>query len=321
MHLTPRARPAEEIAPADDARAIVRPAATPGERVGQEWEAGRLSQTGERGGQGRVGLRPGHDQPAASAGQAPRKVHDLCRPQRPPPGQHVRERARRLAVKGGTGSQVPVRDERLAEREVEVDCTSGTGQRHGDGAARHGADVSSRRRSPVEQREIHAPFHVRPEQAHLVDALRSAAVTELRGPIGREEQQRHAAERRLDRGRQEVRGRRPRRDEDTGHPPRRPCQAQREEPGRPLVEQDPDRELRMGPQRERKRRRARPRAHDDVPHAGPDQLVDECAQGDGVRHERGSGSRPRADETGRSFIRDSSHSRAGSESATIPQPA
>ncbi len=219
------------------------------------------------------------------------------------------------------GSQITVRDERLAERKVEVDGPGRTGERRRDGTSRHGADMPARLRGPVEERQVHAPFRVGAEQAHLVDGLRSAAVAELGGTIGREEHQRDPAERRFDRGRQEVGGRRAGGDQDARRPPRSPRQAQREEAGRPLVEQDPDPEPWMGPQRERKRRRARSRAHDDVPHAGPDQLLDERAQGDDVSHAAGSGSRPRADATGRSFMRDSSHSLPGSESATIPQPA
>ena len=321
MRVAPRTRPAEKIAPGDDARAIVRPAATPGERVRQDREAGRLRKAGERGGQGRVGLGPGHDQPAASSGEAPGEARDLGRSQRPRPGQHVGERARRLVVRRLTGSEVTIRDERLAEREVEVDGAGGTGQRRGDGTSRHGADMPARLRGPVEERKLRAPFRVGAEQAHLVDGLRGAAVAELGGSIGREEHQRDPAERRLDRGGQEVGGRRAGRDQDARRPPGGPRQAQREEPGRPLVEQDPHPEPGMGPQRERKRRRARSRAHHHVAHAGPDQLVDKRPQGDGVRHAAGSGSRPRAEATGRSFILDSSHSRAGSESATIPQPA
>ncbi len=68
----------------------------------------------------------------------------------------------------------------------------------------------------VEQRQLGEPLGVGSEQADLVDRLGGPAIAQLGRSVGREEEQRHAAQRRLDDGREEV-GRGGTRGREDGH--------------------------------------------------------------------------------------------------------
>ena len=111
----------------------------------------------------------------------------------------------------------------------------------------------------------------------LVDRLRSAAVLQLRRPIRGEDEQRNPPEGGLDDRRREVDRGGSGSPEENDHSPRRPSNPQREEPGRTLVDQNPDPYSVVGPQGERQWRRARPGADDRIANPGPNQLLHEDA--------------------------------------------
>ena len=85
-----------------------------------------------------------------------------------------------------------VRQQRLAERHVEVHGTRRAGERGRDRATRQRADVCLGRRIAVEQRQLREPLRLAPVEVVLVDRLRRAAVAQLGRPVGREHDQRHA---------------------------------------------------------------------------------------------------------------------------------
>ena len=217
-------------------------------------------------------------------------------------------------------AQRTVRQQRLAERHVEMHGTRGSGERRRDRATRQRPHVRRGRRIAVEQRQLREPLRLSPVEVVLVDRLRRSPVAQLGGPVGREHDQRDARVRGLDHRRPELHRRGPGRDQHDDRPAIGPGHAHREEARGALVEQHAHPQVPVRPQRERKRRGPRPGADDGVAHAGRDQLGDERPEQRRVAH-RSSAGMPSAVTTARSLMRDSSHSAAASESATMPQPA
>ena len=242
-----------------------------------------------------------------------------------PSGDDRRERPApsRLASSAPKRPEVSGRDERLTEPDVEVD-------RAGRAAAR-------RRDRPADRPTGRAAASPAPRRATAARSTsergrrRSAPGRWSAGRLGRAARaagrpsgaRADARQRRLDDRRQQFRDGGPRRHDDRDRPPRGAGQTEREEPGRALVEQHADAQTRVGARRRgpaawsaspgRRRRRVTPALTSSWAIA---------AQREDVRHGRVLRRRRRAPAIiVRSLSRDSSHSRAGSESATIPQPA
>jgi hypothetical protein len=195
---------------------------------------------------------------------------------------------------------------------------SGPGPPIGRGPSRPGAFFH--------QRQLGEPLRVAAVQMVLVDRLRRAAIPQLRRPVGGQHDQRNPSQRSLDDGRREVDGGRARRREQDHRAARRPGDAKGEEPGRTLVDEHPHPDSAWarsasasGVEREpgqttASRMPARASSSTKARSGSAAGGVDERAHGS-------SPGRPRAAATARILILDSSHSRSGSESATMPQPA
>ena len=126
--------------------------------------------------------------------------------------------------------------------------------------------------------DLEEPLGRASEQLQLVDRLPRAGVAQLRGPIGGEQQQRHARLLRLDRGRQQLRrGRAGGARHRHGHA-RRLGEAEREETGAALVHVGEAAQPRLGGKREHQRGAARPGRGARRAHAAARQLVDERPQ-------------------------------------------
>ena len=149
----------------------------------------------------------------------------------------------------------------------EVDRSGGAAARRRHRPADDRPDVPPRLGRPVEQRQLGRPADVAAEDPDLVDGLRRASVAQLGRPVGGQQDERDARQRRLDDGGQQLRDGRPGRHDDGDRPARRAGETQREEPGRALVEQHADAQARVGARGERERRRPRSGADDDVGHA------------------------------------------------------
>ena len=220
------------------------PAADAGEWIGDDREAGRGGESGERRGQGRVVLRTGDDEPPRGRGQTGGQLRDRRRRRAPVARRSPRRTGaprwlrpiRRPAAAPSAGS----RDERLTERDVEVDRAGRRARRDRDRPTDHRPDVAARLRLAVEQRQVDRPAHLRAEDPDLVDRLRRAPLAQLGRPIGGQHHERDPRQRRLDDGRQQVGDGRPGGHDDRDRAARRAGQAEREEPGCPLVEHDPD---------------------------------------------------------------------------------
>ncbi len=117
-------------------------------------------------------------------------------------------------------------------------------------------------------------------QAVLLDGLRGPRVVELRRPVGRADDERHAGMVGLDDRRMELGGSRAARHADDRRPPRRHRQSQREEPGAALVEADVDPESISQGQSQRCRTRAG--TDHGVGDAEVDPLVDESGAEGGL---------------------------------------
>ena len=113
------------------------------------------------------------------------------------------------------------------------------------------------------------------EGLDLVDRLARADAAQLRRPVGAEDDQRHADEVGLGDGGVVVGERRPRGAEQRHRLAARLRRAEREEPGRALVEDHRHLDPRLPPQRHRERRRARPRRDDRPPQPAARQLLGE----------------------------------------------
>ena len=223
------------------------------------------------------------------------------------------ERRRRDLV--GRSAQRPVGQQRLAERDVEVD---GSGRSRDAPSPRRARQPSARARrvagSPSKQRQLGEPLGMPAEDAVLVDGLRRAAVPQLGRPVGGEDDERHARQYDASTTAGSKLRRPPSRRSRATATGRRggPRQAEREEPGRPLVEQHADAEPGCA-------RSASASGVDREPgHTtasrtpGRDQLRRRRRAARGVAHRRLTPRPPgsRAPTiTARSFIRDSSHSR------------
>ena len=294
------------------------------QRVGGDREAGRGGQAGEGRGERRIVLRTGDDQAAFRGAR--------CEPRGPGPRPASRPLVRPTTeVTGPTGcpSSPRQRPERRptgssGSRNPMLRWTGPAGPPRAVATARPTTDRTWRRVSgcAVEQRQVDRPADLPAEDARLVDRLRRAAVAQLGRPVGGQQDERDARQRRLDDGRQQLGDGRPGRDDDRDRPPRGASQTQREEPRRRSSSRTRTRSPGWARDGQRERRRARPGTDDDVGHPArrPAPGRSPEARATSVTG-RPPATPPSAAVIVRSLSRDSSHSRAGSESATIPQPA
>ena len=107
-----------------------------------------------------------------------------------------------------TGSVGGRRLQRLAERDVDMDGSFTQPVGRSEGSCRQRAQVSQRYcgRGLFRQRGIHGPQEMIPVHFDLVDGLVSPAVTQFRGAVCREQEQRHAGHVCLDDGGVELQG-------------------------------------------------------------------------------------------------------------------
>ncbi len=239
-------------------------------------------------------------------------------------------RHERAAVVSAAGRwRWPGGDKRLPKREVQVHRPAGGRARDRRGPAGQRPRIAQQAGGRLRHGGLVKPLRVAAVERALVDSLGCAHIAKLRGAVGGEDQQRNAAVPRLDdSGREVDRGRAGGAEDGDGrslrlgHP-------QREEAARTLVEMHPGTHIRMALQLDRERRRARAGAETDIADAGARQFIDERAHEamEDVALGRGFGlachgrQPPSARNSGRSFRRDSSNSRAGSEPPTMPHPA
>ena len=244
VRVAPGPGPDEVVRVRQDVRCGRGARADAGERIRDDREAGRGGESGERRGQGRVVLRAGDDEPARGRGadgrpgprwrRARARVARRSPRRRAPRGDFVRsvgrERhpARHVGMSGSRNGML-----RWTGPAGEPDAT-------GDRPTDHRPDVAARLRLAIEQRQVDRPAHLRAEDPDLVDRLGRAPLAQLGRPIGGQHHQRDPRHRRLDDGRQQVGDGRPGGHDDRDRAARRPGQAEREEPGCPLVEHDPD---------------------------------------------------------------------------------
>jgi hypothetical protein len=239
----PCAGPDEMVGMGEDARPIVGPTTHAGQGIGGDREPARGGEAGQRRRQRWIVLRAGHDQATLDLAETRRERFELVRGEHRGARHHVAERVgpgARVAVGGRTAAmEGRVGHERLPERQVQV-------HRPGRGAARgchcprdDRPNVPARLGFPVEQRQLGEPADVAAEDADLVDRLGSAAFAQLGRAVRGEHHERDTCQRGLDDRRQQVRDRRPGRDEDGYRRTRRARQAQREVARRPLVEEHP----------------------------------------------------------------------------------
>ena len=170
------------------------------------------------------------------------------------------------------------RDERLAQREVQVDRAGAALERRPHRAARehpHPAHPLGRR---VVRADLEEPLRRRAVELDLVDRLAGADLAQLRRPVGGEDDERHARLVRLDDRRNEVRRRRAGRARDRDRPARRLRGADREEAAAALVDVREAAQPAVADEREHDRRAARPRRRARLAHAAARELVDERAQ-------------------------------------------
>ena len=293
----------------DHERSVVIAAAHAAERIGQDRIPQALCQARHGRGQPRIVLGATHDDPAAGRRQIAGQAVDQLVGRAESTGLHVDVTS---AWRG-----LELREhQRLTKRPVQVDWASRLGDRCADGARgdrAHQARLVCRLRLG----QIEEPFDVFAVQPQLVDRLGRTAVAQLVGAIGGQDDQRHAGEKRLDDGWEEVGRRRSRCGEQADWLAQRTREPEPEIRRRALVEVHPDLDVGVLGQAHGQRCGARARAHKDVPYARTGELSHEGAD----HHRGGHSSTPSAASMGWSFQPDSAYSVAGLESATMPQPA
>ena len=176
------------------------------------------------------------------------------------------------------------RRQRLAPGQVEVDRPGPRlAARRGQRPAGHRAVVQQAVVVGLVGADFAEPAHRRAVELDLVDRLPGADPAQLGRPVGGQDDQRHArlvrlADRRVVVGRGRAGGA-----EQRHRRPRRLRGAEREEGRRALVDDHAHLDLRLAPERDRERGRARAGGDHRVPQAAPRQLLDEG------RGERGVG--------------------------------
>ena len=173
------------------------------ERVGHDRVAGRGGEARQGRRERRVVLRSGDDRARARRRpDAGGQVGDLGRRERRAGPASTRGRRLVSAARGPSG---PSGTSGSRNGSVEVDRARRARERPSrpPGPRRRGRGAASRP-PPSSSGSSANHFAWRPEEADLVDRLGRAPVAQLGRPVGRQEDQRHAPERRLDDGRQEV---------------------------------------------------------------------------------------------------------------------
>ncbi|CAM3899424.1 hypothetical protein NOGI109294_17900 [Nocardiopsis gilva] len=169
----------------------------------------------------------------------------------------------------------PIRDERVAEGQVEVDRPGTLRVGRGPRTAGQRSPVGDHARQPLGRADLGEQAHGRSEELDLVDGLVGAGAAQLGWTVGGEHEQRHAALVGLQYRRVEV-GRRCARGAHQGDgAPRGACQTEREEGRRALVDADVDPDPGVGDQGEREGRRTRPWRDDGLGQPASGQFIDE----------------------------------------------
>ena len=322
--VAPRAGAQQQVAPGHHARAVVRAAADPGERVGEDRPAEGGGEAGQGGRQRRVVLRPGHEEPALDGAQPAGEARDGLRVEGPRPGDDLREcllgggrhaprpRARRAAcgTPAATGPRGP--SGMSGSRNGTLTWTGPAGPARAVATARagHGSRLAPGDVLPVEERQLGEPLARGSRTGapgRSPGARRGRAAPAGRSAVSTTSGTRPSvasttAGSRFAAAVPEVTtiatGRRAARARPSAKKPalRSSSRTRTEIPGwaRSARASGVDRE---------------PGQTTASRKAAADQLVDEGAEGHEVGHRPSSSSRPRAEATGRSLIRDSSHSR------------
>ena len=326
MGVDPRPGADELVGPADDPRPVVRPRAQAGQRVGEDREAGRQREAGERRGQLRVVVRARDDEARggvrpSSAASSATSSSSSDGPPGDGRGERRRDGRRDAPARGRRRDERRIGEQRLPERDVELDrrrrARPRPSRRRDRRASGRGPRSPDRRRTAAARRTTSPPG--RRAAPGRSSAARRGRAARAAGPRVSTTSGTRDCSASITAGWNSATAVPDVASRTTGRP-LVPGDAEREEARRALVEEHADPEPGRRPQREGERRRARPGADDRVGDAGRDELGGEGAQEPGVAHASSSGI-PSAEITACSLIRDSSHSRSGSESATIPQPA
>ena len=195
-----------------------------------------------------------------------------------------RERVRPLDVGApigparGISGQRLVAHERLAQREVQVHHPRAPLERGPPGAAGERAYPAQALRAGVVRADLEEPLGGIPEELDLVDCLAGSVGLELRGPVGAQDEQRHARFVCLDDSRQQLRDSGPGRAGHDCRAGRRLGKPEGEEARAALVDVRVAAQPALARQRQDERRVARSRRRAGVRAAAPRQLIHEGSQ-------------------------------------------
>jgi hypothetical protein len=170
------------------------------------------------------------------------------------------------------------RDERLAQREVQVHRTRTPFERRPDRAAGERAHPATALGRRVVRADLEEPLRRAAVQVDLVDRLPGADLAQLGRPVGGQHEERDARLERLDDRGREVRRRRSGRARDRDRPAAVLRRAQREEARAALVDVREAAQPLLARQREHERRGTRAGRRAGLAHAAAGELVGERAQ-------------------------------------------
>ena len=263
------------------------------QRVGEQRPTGRRAELrrglGRRLAPGRLALvTSGDDHPSARSGdELAQDAEALRRAGLSRRAQHVWRRVRAAA---GVGRQRLVDDERLAQREVEMDDAGATLEGGPVGATGERANPAQPLGARRVRIHLEEPLGGAAVQAELIDRLPGAVLAKLRRAVGGQQQQRDARLVSLDRRRQELGGRRTRRAGDRHRQARGLRQPEREEARAALIDVRVAAQAPIVREREHERRAARSGRGAGGAHPAARQLVHEGSQQQvGVGGRRGHG--------------------------------
>ena len=179
----------EGIVAVDDVRGVGPPAHL-GQDVGEDRKTQRPCQTDNRIGEGGIVLRAAHNQAAPRAMQVAGQISRRCR------GQGLRSLYDRNRGPGKGRARCAFlrrRDQRLAEGKIDVNRSGRGGHAVRDGAVGGRTNVPQRVAAALRQGHVDALLGVPPVELRLADGLGGPYFLQFRRPVGRQDQERHAA--------------------------------------------------------------------------------------------------------------------------------
>ena len=242
----------DRVVPGDDAGAIVTPEADVRQAVGKDRETRRRSEPGNGLGETPLIERPADDQPAPHPGKSVGKPSEIARRKRPATTQDVDVG---WLLRGPFRFERSLRDERFAEREVDVDGARGRLRSRRHRPAHDPPQMGLEKRRYLRHGELRVPLREARVEMILVDRLGGRPVAQLGRSVGGQDNERDAALASLHDGRREVHDGGSGRTQDHRRAAARAGDPEREVRSRPLVEMEPGPDRRVGPESQRDWRR------------------------------------------------------------------